>query len=116
GERYRRVLRDRTFIGVALIGGLSFSGNFAYLTASPFVFQNLYGLSVQEFGLVFALNSVGLAIGSQTASLLMRRFAPPKVLAVSLPTLALAGFGVALSGVFGWGLAPLIACTFVYLF
>ena len=116
GHRYRAVLRDRTFIGVALIAGLSFSGNFAYLAASPFVFQGIHGLDAQQFGLIFALNSVGLVIGSQTASRLMRRFPPPKILAVSLPTLALAGFGVALSAVFEWGLVPLVAFTFVYLF
>jgi drug resistance transporter, Bcr/CflA subfamily len=116
GHRYATVLRDRTFIGVALIAGLSFAGNFAYLAASPFVFQRVHGLDVQQFGLVFALNSLGLAIGSQTASRLMRRIAPPKILAVSLPTLVLAGLGVALSAVLDWGLAPLVVSTFVYLF
>jgi len=116
GQRYRAVLRDRTFVGVAIIGGLSFSGNFAYLAASPFVFQDIHDLDVQQFGLVFALNSLGLAIGSQVASRLMRHIAPPKILAVSLPVLALAGFVAALSALLGWGLVPLLVCTFIYLF
>lgn len=45
--RYRALFADRIFIGVALIGGMSFSGLFAYLSASPFLFQEVYGLDPQ---------------------------------------------------------------------
>ena len=38
-ERYRSVLTDRTFVGVALISAMTFSGLFAYLSSSSFLFQ-----------------------------------------------------------------------------
>src|SRR5690606_12269094 len=106
GQRYKAVLSDRVFVGVALIAGLMFSGLFAYLSASSFVFQDVYGFDAQQYGILFAVNSLGLAIASQFASRLMRRFAPPKILAISLPLMALAGFGAALSAFLDLGLAP----------
>jgi len=45
----------------------------------------------------------------------MRRFAPPKILTVSLPVMALAGFSAALAAALDLGLAPLVGCTFVFL-
>lgn len=114
-QRYRAVLSDRVFIGVALIAGLLFSGLFAYLSASSFLFQDLYGFSAQQYGILFAVNSIGLAVSSQVASRLMRRFAPPRILAVSLPLMAIAGFTAAAAAALDLGLGPIVAGTFVFL-
>lgn len=114
-QRYKAVLSDRVFVGVALIAGLMFSGLFAYLSASSFVFQEVYGFDAQQYGLLFAINSFGLAFASQVASRLMRRFPPPKILAVSLPIMAVAGFVAALAAWLDLGLWPVVACTFVFL-
>lgn len=114
-QRYRAVLSDRVFIGVALIAGLMFSGLFAYLSASSFLFQDVYGFDAQQFGILFAVNSIGLAVSSQVASRLMRRFAPPRILAFSLPIMAIAGFTAAAAAFFDLGLAPVVGATFVFL-
>lgn len=114
-QRYRAVLSDRVFIGVALIAGLLFSGLFVYLSASPFLFQEVYGFDPQQFGILFAVNSIGLAVASQVASRLMRRFAPPRILAISLPLMAIGGFAVAAAAVFELGLVTLVASSFVFL-
>lgn len=114
-QRYRAVLSDRVFIGVALIAGLLFSGLFAYLSASSFVFQAVYGFDAQQYGILFAVNSLGLAVSSQVASRLMRRFAPPRILAFSLPIMAVAGLTAAAAAALGLGLMPVLAATFVFL-
>jgi DHA1 family bicyclomycin/chloramphenicol resistance-like MFS transporter len=114
-QRYRAVLSDRVFIGVALIAGLMFSGLFAYLSASSFLFQDVYGFDAQQYGILFAVNSIGLAVSSQVASRLMRRFAPARILAVSLPLMAIAGFTAAAAAALDLGLAPIVAGTFVFL-
>jgi DHA1 family bicyclomycin/chloramphenicol resistance-like MFS transporter len=115
GQRYRAVLSDRVFIGVALIAGLMFSGLFAYLSASSFLFQDVYGFDPQQYGILFAVNSIGLAVSSQVASRLMRRFAPARILTVSLPLMAVAGFTAAAAAALDLGLAPIVAGTFVFL-
>ncbi|HWH97695.1 MAG TPA: multidrug effflux MFS transporter [Pseudolysinimonas sp.] len=114
-QRYRTVLTDRVFVGVALISGLVFSGMFVYLSASSFVFQNVYGFDPQQFGILFAVNSVGLAIASQVASRLMRRFAPARILAVGLPLMAITGLAVAGAAALNLGLVPVVVCTFIFL-
>jgi DHA1 family bicyclomycin/chloramphenicol resistance-like MFS transporter len=114
-QRYRAVLSDRVFIGVALIAGLMFSGLFAYLSSSSFVFQQVYGLDAQQYGIVFAVNSIGLAAASQVSSRLMRRFAPPKILTISLPIMALAGFSAAAGAAMGAPFGVIVACTFLFL-
>jgi DHA1 family bicyclomycin/chloramphenicol resistance-like MFS transporter len=114
-RRYRAVLSDRVFVGVALIAGLLFSGLFAYLSASSFLFQDRYDFTAQQYGVLFATNSIGLALSSQVASRLMRRFAPPRILAVSLPLMVIAGFTAAVAGALDLGLTPVVAGTFVFL-
>jgi MFS transporter, DHA1 family, multidrug resistance protein len=59
------VTRDRTFVSYALILCVAFGATFAYVAGSPFVLQDIYGLSPQVFGIAFAANGLGLVLGSQ---------------------------------------------------
>lgn len=59
------LLRDRTFVGFALIQAFVMGALFAYLSASSFVLQEIYGLSPQAFSIVFAANSIGLIVATQ---------------------------------------------------
>jgi DHA1 family bicyclomycin/chloramphenicol resistance-like MFS transporter len=79
-ERYTALFSDRAFIGVALTGGMTFSGLFAYLSSSSFLFQDDFGFSPQEFGLLFAINSLGVVFGVQASSFLARRVGPQWIL------------------------------------
>ncbi len=83
GARYRSIFSDRVFVGVALIGGMSFSGLFAYLSSSPFLFQDVFGLNAQQYGLLFAVNSIGVVIGTQTSARLTKLVGPQWILAAS---------------------------------
>ena len=87
GERYRALFRDRIFIGVAIIGGFTFTGLFAYLSASSFLFQDVYGLDPQAYGIVFAANSVGVVLGVQISSRLAKYVGPQWILSVSTAVL-----------------------------
>ena len=73
---YGSLLRDRTFVGLVLISGLMFATLFSYIGGSSFVLQEIYGLSVAQFGLAFGLNSLGFLTGSQLNPFLLRRFGP----------------------------------------
>jgi len=103
-QRYRSVLSDRVFIGVLVIGGMTFSGLFSYLSASPFLFQQTHGLDAQQYGLLFAANSVGVVAGVQISSRLAARFGPQWVLAVSTAVLLLAGTAIIVTDQLGLGL------------
>ncbi|BDZ51677.1 Bcr/CflA family drug resistance efflux transporter [Frondihabitans sucicola] len=83
GQRYRVLFGDRIFVGVAVIGAMVFSGLFAYLSSSSFLFQQVYGMSAQQYGLLFAVNSLGIVIGVQVSSRLAQRYGPQWILAGS---------------------------------
>ena len=106
--RYRALFRDRVFLGVALIGGMSFSGLFAYVSSSPFLFQDLYGLDAQQFGLLFATNSVGIVIGTQSSARLARRWGPQWILAGSTAMLLLSSVSIIVSSLAGGGLLGVV--------
>lgn len=61
----RSLIKDRHFIGCALAQGIMIGGVFAYVSGTPFVYQNIYGASPQLFALLFASNGISLIIGSQ---------------------------------------------------
>ncbi|NRD79757.1 multidrug effflux MFS transporter [Bacillus sp. BRMEA1] len=60
------LFRDRTFIGYALTQGFTTAGIFAYVSGIPFVYQNIYGVTPQQFSLLFGVNGLALIIGSQS--------------------------------------------------
>ncbi|MCU1476672.1 MAG: Bcr/CflA family drug resistance efflux transporter [Subtercola sp.] len=103
-QRYRSVLSDRVFVGVAIIGGMTFSGLFSYLSASPFLFQVVYAFSPQQYGLLFASNSIGLIIGIQTSARLIRRVPPQWILACSTVLLLVAALAIVVLDTHGAGL------------
>ncbi len=115
GQRYRSVLTDRVFLGVLIIGGMTFSGLFSYLSASSFLFQQSFGFDAQQYGLLFAVNSLGLVAGVQVASRLAARFGPQWVLAWSTSTLVVAGIGIIVADQLGLGLWGILVPLFVFM-
>ncbi|MGR0220704.1 multidrug effflux MFS transporter [Agromyces sp. ZXT2-6] len=122
-ERYRALFRDRVYLGAALVGGMTFTGLFAYLSTSSFLFQQVYGFTPQEYGILFAVNSIGVVIGVQVSSRLIRGPIPPQyiIAGTTLVHLAMAIAIVVLdsSGAGFWGTAiPLwiyiAACGFTF--
>lgn len=68
GQTFRNfgtLLKDRQFTGYAFTQGFIVAGIFAYVSGTPFVYQNIYGVSPQVFSLLFGLNGIGLILGSQ---------------------------------------------------
>lgn len=63
-----QVVTHRPFMGFCLTQAFMMSGMFAYIGASPFVLQQIYGLSPQAFSFCFAANGIGLMIASQTSA------------------------------------------------
>ncbi|MER6060052.1 multidrug effflux MFS transporter [Streptomyces sp. NPDC001792] len=113
----RGLLADLPFSGYMLAGGFAFAALFAYISASPFVIQEIYGASPQTFSLLFGLNSVGLvAAGQANGKLLVGRVALEKVLACGLAVIVLAATALLLmsTGALGEvGLPPIAAALFV---
>ena len=64
-KTFSGLLKDKWFLGIALTQGLIMSGMFAYIAGSPFVLQNIYNVTAQQFSLFFAMNGVGIITAAQ---------------------------------------------------
>jgi DHA1 family bicyclomycin/chloramphenicol resistance-like MFS transporter len=71
---YFALLRDRRFLGYTLSGGFAQAGMFAYISGSPFVFIDLYGVAAEHYGWLFGANAVGIIGGSQVNRYLLDRY------------------------------------------
>ncbi|MCW2867227.1 MAG: transporter [Marmoricola sp.] len=74
------VLRLRPFLAHAAAIGAVGVVLFGYIGASSFTLQGTFGLSPQQYGLVFALNSVGIFAASNLAARLAGRVPPGRLL------------------------------------
>ncbi|CAX59398.1 Putative drug resistance transporter [Erwinia billingiae Eb661] len=106
------VIKHRPFMGFCLTQGFMMSGMFAYIGASPFVLQQLYGLSPQAFSFCFAANGVGLILASQISARLSPLFGEYRVVKGAL-TLAFVSSGTLLiTGLTGAALPMVLVALF----
>lgn len=114
-QRYRALFTDRIFVGIAIIAGMTFSGLFAYLSSSSFLFQGVYGLDPQQYGLLFAVNSLGVVFGVQASSFLARYIGPQWILAGALTALLLSALAIAIVDALGGGLVGILIPLFFFI-
>ncbi|WP_432524929.1 multidrug effflux MFS transporter [Kineococcus sp. SYSU DK006] len=79
-QTYRGLLRDRTYLGLVLVAGLTMAALFSYVAGASFVYQDQFGLDQQQFGLLFGAGAVWLIGATQLNPLALRRFTPSQVL------------------------------------
>jgi MFS transporter, DHA1 family, multidrug resistance protein len=72
--RMFQLLKNSKFVRLIIATGLVSGGLFSYISASSFVFQNFFHMSVQGFSLLYALNGIGIAVGSAIPGALAGRF------------------------------------------
>lgn len=63
-KAYLPVLRNHRFMRYVLIQAMAMGVMFAYIAASPFIFQEHYGLSPFMYSLCFGINALGIMGGS----------------------------------------------------
>jgi MFS transporter, DHA1 family, multidrug resistance protein len=86
-----------------------------YLASTSFLLQDRYGLSPQGYGVVFAVNAVGLLIAGQTNARLVRRFRPGAIATVGFAALALVGAGLLAAFALGAPVPVVLALLFAML-
>jgi len=106
------LLIDSMFMGYALTQGLVFAGMFAYISGSPFVLQDIFGVSPQMFSLCFAINGLGVIIAGQITGKLAGKVSNPRLLAGGLAIAAFGGLLLLISTLIGAGLYAILAAFF----
>jgi MFS transporter, DHA1 family, multidrug resistance protein len=78
------ILRQPQFATYAFAGAFSFSSLFIYVAGSPVIFMDIYHVSPQAYGGIFALLSVGFIGASQLNIFLSKRISGEKIFRVAL--------------------------------
>ncbi|WP_416220834.1 multidrug effflux MFS transporter [Cellulomonas sp. S1-8] len=113
---YAHLLRDRHFVALAVLPGLTMAVLMTYVVASPFVLQVGYGMTSQQFALLFAVNGIGLVLGAQVNASIVRRVAPIRILRVAVvATVVLTGVLLALALTGAGGLWALLVVLWLVL-
>ena len=109
------LLRDRRYLGYTLIVGLLHGGSFAYVAGTPFVYQDLYGVSPQVFGFLFGVNGLAIILGSAAVGRLSERFGERRLLRVAVFTAVAATSVVLATASLQGPLVLLVVPIFVYM-
>ncbi|WP_096201256.1 multidrug effflux MFS transporter [Bacillus sp. FJAT-45350] len=110
---FKGLVRSRPFMGYALTQALITAAMFAYIAGSPFVFQNIFGVSPQMYSLFFACNAAGIIIASQVAGRLAGKVRETVLLRRGLLFAVSGGFLLLTFTLVGAGLLPIFLSLFI---
>lgn len=107
-------IRHRRFVGYIVLFGASFGILMGYISASPFIYQGIIGLSPTVFALLFGANALGMMACGLISARLATRIPLRRTVTAAVSTLVATGLAFsacALAGAPGWTLAALIFLT-----
>ena len=107
-KTFGNLFKDRVFMGIAFTQAFIMSSMFAYISGSPFVLQNLYHVTPQQFSLFFALNGIGIIIAAQVTGRLSNSISEVKLLFTGI---LLSFSGSILLVIVVWNELPLLFMT-----
>ena len=108
------LLRHRHYLGYVLAGAFGFGTMFAYISASSFVYQDVFGTSAQLYSVLFATNGLALMAANVLNGRLVGRIGQRPLLRRGLTGLVVGSTAIAVAAIAGAGAAailPLLAFT-----
>lgn len=78
-QGFKALLTDKSFILPSLSGGLALSVMFCFITGSPNILMNIYGLSQQHYSWAFSGTALFMVFMSQLNRMLLARFSPQAI-------------------------------------
>jgi DHA1 family bicyclomycin/chloramphenicol resistance-like MFS transporter len=110
------ILKNPQFYTYSLAGAFAFSSLFIYVAGSPVIFMEIYKVSPQVYGGIFALLSVGFIGGSQLNILINRKYSSEQIFRVALLVLVVTSITFITGSANNWfGLESTIALFFIAL-
>ena len=107
------LLRDRGYTGTVLAGTMVSAAMFGYISASPFLLQDGFGLSAQWFSACFALNALGIVAATQIGRMLLHRTTSFALLSWGVGQALVGAVLLLVTVLVGWGLAMVLVSLFV---
>jgi MFS transporter, DHA1 family, multidrug resistance protein len=115
-RNFLSIITHPQFYIYALTGAVAASGMYAYISGSPQVFIELFGVNERQYGWIFAIIAVGVIGSSQVNSLVLRKHSSEKIIPVALMFQSIIGIALAAIAFFNWSdLYTTVSLIFLYL-
>lgn len=111
-KAFGMLLKNKVFMGYTLSQSFSLAAMFAYISGSPFVLQNLFGVSPQMFSIFFAVNGLGIILAGQMTGRLAGRIPEKKLLVTGLALALVSGVALLAMIVAGGSLFTILVPLF----
>jgi len=115
-RNYAKVITEPQFYTYALSGGIAFSGLFTYVAGSPLLFMDIFKVSGETYGWIFAFMSISFIGSSQLNSVLLRKYKSEQLVYFALLLQCVISIFFLVAAINNWlGLYETIAMLFLYL-
>ena len=113
---YLTVITQPQFLIYTLAGGLATAAPFAYISGSSDVFMNIYKVSEQQYGWIFAFLAVAMIGSTQLNHVLLKKYNSQEIIKMTLIYQSVVGIFLILGVYYNWfGLYALIGIMFIFL-
>ncbi len=113
---YLSIIKHPQFYTYALTGAIAAAGLYAYISGSPHVFMEIYKVTEQQYGWIFALIAMGLIGAAQINTVLLKNYTSDQIIKVALSCQCIIGMILAVTTYAGWSdLFVTIFLIFTYL-
>ena len=113
---FASIILQPQFYVYALTGAVAASGMYAYISGSPQVFIELFGVNEKQYGWIFAIIALGIIGASQVNTFVLRKQRSEKIIQVALMSQSIIAVTLAAIVYFTGGeLYTTIALIFLYL-
>jgi DHA1 family bicyclomycin/chloramphenicol resistance-like MFS transporter len=110
------VIKHPQFYTYAITGAIGYGGLSAYISGSPFVFMEIFGVNEKQYGWIFAVIAVGIISASQFNNLALRKNTSERIIKVALFFQSVIGLTFAIIAFMGWSeLYSTILLIFLFL-
>jgi DHA1 family bicyclomycin/chloramphenicol resistance-like MFS transporter len=110
------VLKQPQFLIYTLAGGIATAAPFAYIAGSADVFINIYKVSEQQYGWIFAFLAFAMIGSTQLNHFLLKKFKSEQVILVTLLYQTAVGLALVAGTMYGWyDMYSLILLMFIFL-
>ena len=101
-RNYGTLVRHREFTGYVAVVAFTYSGIFAFISGSSFLFIDRLGLSPERYGMCFAAVVVGYMIGTFTSGRLIMRLGIHRMVRLGTTVAVVGGGAMLIAAVSGW--------------
>ena len=109
---FGKLFRDTYFMGHCVMQCFAFAAFFGYISASSFVFQNIYDVTPQTFSLIFGINGIGLMISGGLTGRLAGRIPDWKMLRFVLLVAAVGSMALLTGFFLHWSVYAILVILF----